>query len=86
MHRIRFITVAVIAILFAGSLSAQAAGSQSGHWSQSGYLLRQTDTDRNGTVSKHEFLKFMSRKFYRLDTNHNYKLERNELRPLIRGR
>jgi len=72
--------------LFAASPGAQAAGSQSSHWSQSGSLLRQMDTDRNGTVSKREFLQFMRRKFYRLDTNHNGKLERNELRRLTRGR
>jgi Ca2+-binding EF-hand superfamily protein len=41
------------------------------------------DTDRSGTVSKHEFLQFMSRKFERLDTNRNGKLERNELRSLV---
>jgi hypothetical protein len=49
-------------------------------------LLRQMDTNRNGTVSKREFLQFMSRKFNRLDTNRNGKLERSELGPLIRGR
>jgi len=57
-----------------------------------GHLLRQMDTDRNGTVSKDEFQNFMVRTgrtsptFERLDTNHNGKLERKELRPLIGGR
>jgi len=67
--------VAVIAACFGGS--AQAAGSQSFHSSP---LLRQMDTD--GTVSKAEFLQFMSRRFNRLDKDHNGKLEPNELRPL----
>ena len=93
--RLNHLIAAAIAIPFAGSVSVQAAGSQSGHWSQSGLLLRQMDTDRNGTVSKQEFLQFMSRtftrngrtvSFNRLDINRNGKLERNELRPLIAGR
>jgi len=86
MRTNRLILAAAVTVLFAGSLSAQAAGSQSGHWSQSGSLLRQMDRNRNGTVSKAEFLQFMSRKFNRLDANRNGKLDRNELRPLIRGR
>jgi Ca2+-binding EF-hand superfamily protein len=71
------IMVAAIGVLFARS--AQAAGSQSFHSSP---LLRQMDTDRNGTVSKAEFSHFISRRFYRLDKNRNGKLEHNELRPL----
>jgi Ca2+-binding EF-hand superfamily protein len=74
------ITPVAIGILFTGLLSAQSAGSQSSHW------LRQMDRDRNGTVSKVEFLQFMGRTFDRLDTNRTGKLERNELRPLIGGR
>jgi Ca2+-binding EF-hand superfamily protein len=76
------IIAAAIAMLLGGSLSAQAAGSQSGHWS-----FTQLDRDKNGTVSKEEFLHFGSvRTFNRLDTNHNGKLERSEVRHLIRGR
>jgi hypothetical protein len=81
------ITAGSLALLFAGSLSVQAAGSTmygAGHW------LHQMDTDRNGTVSKEEYERFLVRTgrtgptFERLDTNRNGKLERNELRPLIR--
>jgi Ca2+-binding EF-hand superfamily protein len=73
---------AAIAVPFAGSVSVQAAGSQSGH-----FLFTQLDRDKNGTVSKDEFLHFGSvRTFNRLDTNHNGKLERYEVRHLIRGR
>jgi Ca2+-binding EF-hand superfamily protein len=76
------LTAAATAFLFAGSFSAQAAGSQSGH-----FLFTQLDKDKNGTVSKSEFLHFGSvRTFNRLDTNHNGKLERQEVRHLIRGR
>jgi Ca2+-binding EF-hand superfamily protein len=82
MRSNHLITVAAIAILFAGSVSAQAAGSQSGHWS-----FTQLDRDKNGTISKDEFLHFgRVRTFNRLDTNHNGKLERYEVRHLFRGR
>ena len=83
------ITAGSLAILFAGSLSVKAAGST---MYGAGHLLRQMDTDRNGTVSKEEYEHFMVRTgqtgptFERLDTNRNGKLERNELRPLIGGR
>jgi hypothetical protein len=79
------IAAGAIAVLFAGPLGAQAAGSTmyGSSTANSGQFLRQMDTDRNGTVSKHEFLQFMGRKFERLDTNRNGKLERSELRSLV---
>jgi Ca2+-binding EF-hand superfamily protein len=80
----RLLTAAAIAILVAGSLAARAAGSQSGHWAQAS-LFHQMDANKNGTVSKIEFLRFMSRKFNGLDTNRNGRLERKELLPLVRG-
>jgi len=43
-------------------------------------LLRMMDTDKSGTVSKDEFLQFMSETFSRLDVNKNDRLEREELR------
>jgi Ca2+-binding EF-hand superfamily protein len=45
-------------------------------------LLRQMDTDKNGTVTKDEFLQFMSQTFDRLDANKSGRLERGELRRL----
>jgi hypothetical protein len=54
MRSNHLIIAAVIAVLFTGS-SAQAAGSQSGHWS-----FTQLDRDKNGTVSKVEFSHFGS--------------------------
>jgi Ca2+-binding EF-hand superfamily protein len=80
--RSNHLIAAAIAIPFAGSVSVQAAGSQSGHWS-----FTQLDRDKNGTISKDEFLHLGSvRTFNRLDTNHNGKLERYEVRHLFRGR
>jgi len=45
-------------------------------------MVRMMDTDLNGTVSKDEFLKFMSQTFDRLDVNKSGELERQELRQL----
>jgi hypothetical protein len=39
-------------------------------------------SDKNGTVTKDEFLQFMSQTFDRLDANTNDRLEREELQRL----
>jgi Ca2+-binding EF-hand superfamily protein len=43
------------------------------------HLVRMMDTDKNGSVSKDEFMQFMSQKFDRLDLNKSGQLESNEL-------
>jgi Ca2+-binding EF-hand superfamily protein len=43
------------------------------------------DTDKNGKVSKHEFMNFMSKEFDLIDTNHDGQLDVNELAK-FRGR
>ena len=81
------VAAAAIAVMRVGPPSTQAAGSTIyGSGAGSVHLLRQMDTDRNGIVSKHEFLQFMSRTFEGLDTNRNGRLEQNELRRLVGGR
>jgi EF-hand domain pair len=45
-------------------------------------LLRFMDSDKNGTVTKDEFLQFVSQTFDRLDANTNDRLEREELQRL----
>ena len=45
-------------------------------------LVRLMDADLNGTVSKDEFMKFMSDTFDRLDVDKSGALERKELRQL----
>ena len=45
-------------------------------------LLRMMDADKNGTVTKDEFLQFMSQTFSRLDADKNERLDRQELRRL----
>jgi EF hand domain-containing protein len=37
------------------------------------------DTDKNGKISKEEWMKFMSDEFDRLDANHNGELDPKEL-------
>jgi Ca2+-binding EF-hand superfamily protein len=45
-------------------------------------LVRMMDTDKNGTVSKDEFMQFMSQTFDRLDVNTSGQLERDEMRRM----
>ena len=45
-------------------------------------LVRMMDRDKNGTVSKEEFMDFMSRTFDRLDVNKSGQLEPQELHRL----
>jgi hypothetical protein len=45
-------------------------------------LLLMIDTDKNGKVSKKEFMTFMEKEFDRLDTNHDGELDVNELAKL----
>ncbi len=42
-------------------------------------LLALMDTDKNGKVSKQEFMNFMEKEFDRLDANHDGELDVNEL-------
>ena len=46
-------------------------------------LLRQMDRDKNGTVSKDEFLRYFSERFDRLDANGDRRLVSDELRPML---
>jgi Ca2+-binding EF-hand superfamily protein len=73
------------AIIISGTTTSisYAAGSQSGHF------IAEADRDRNGTVSRAEFLSFAGRtskrldairSFHRLDRNHDGRLDPRELR------
>jgi EF hand len=76
-------TAAAVAILCGGLSGAHAAGSTMYGSASPEHLLRQMDTNQNGTVSKHEFLQYIGQKFERLDANRNGRLERHELKPLL---
>jgi len=58
---------------------------------QAGYeetkdLLRLMDKDKNGKVSKKEFMSFMEAEFDRLDTNHDGELDVKELSAIQVGK
>jgi Ca2+-binding EF-hand superfamily protein len=81
----RLITLVGMSLLV-GSLSTSAfavskhtARTASSTDSNARQLLRMMDADRNGTVSKDEFLQYMSQTFDRRDVNKSGQLERNEL-------
>jgi len=42
-------------------------------------LINRMDADKNGEVSKAEFMDFMSKEFDRLDVNHDGKLQQSEV-------
>ena len=46
-------------------------------------LLRLMDKDKDGTVSKNEFMNYFSQRFDRLDVDHNRRLMPDELRPIL---
>jgi Ca2+-binding EF-hand superfamily protein len=46
-------------------------------------LLRQMDKDKNGTVSKGEFLRFFSERFDQLDVDGDRRLAADELVPML---
>jgi len=46
-------------------------------------LLRLMDKDKNGTVSKNEFMNYFSERFDRLDVDHNRGRMQSELRPML---
>ena len=69
------------------STSALAVSKRTANTAQSDVrqLLRMMDKDKNGTVSKEEFLQYMGQTFDALDINQNQQLEASELRPLASG-
>src|SRR5215470_14466440 len=46
-------------------------------------LLRLMDKDKDGIVSKNEFMNYFLRRFDRLDVDHNRRLMMDELRPML---
>jgi EF hand len=46
-------------------------------------LLRLMDKDKDGIISKNEFMNYFSERFDRLDVDHNRRLMPDELRPML---
>jgi Ca2+-binding EF-hand superfamily protein len=83
MGMARKIVTAFIIGLVAGAVSshASAASKQTDATARSDvrHLLSLMDRDKNGTVSKEEFLQYMSETFDSLDVNRSGQLEPTEL-------
>jgi hypothetical protein len=79
------VTLVAISLVFA--LASTAADAQNKRTRAAAardvsQLMRMMDKDKNGVVSKQEFMDFMSQTFDRLDINRSGTLEPRELRPL----
>jgi len=80
---VKIATVAFVAALVVGAASspafaASARGVAAGE-AQARELLKLMDTDKNGKVSRQEFMRFMEAEFDRLDVNHDGELSVQEL-------
>jgi len=88
----RFNAIAAGTFIAAGAFLALALWGNAPHAASPGkvdaglaetrQLLLLMDTDKNGKVSKQEFMNFMSAEFDRLDLNHDGELDVNELTRL----
>ena len=100
MHKISGLTRAAVAVsaiasvVLAGPLAADppdpAGGGESGNKLEAGLaptirLLQLMDTDKNGKVSKEEFMHFMEAEFTFADKNHDGELDPKELQHLVQG-
>lgn len=86
MSKIQNIIATTALSLLVGTMSATAFAASkrtdAAATSDVRSLLRMMDKDQNGTVSKEEFMQYMSQTFDKLDVNANRELEAAELRPL----
>lgn len=77
----KVVFVAMPLVVGVGSTSAFAVspGGVAAGEAQARQLLRLMDTDKNGKVSRQEFMRFMEAEFDRLDVDHNGELSVQEL-------
>jgi len=76
--------VALVAPGCAGQQTAPPTPLQQGYYNVE-QLLELMDRDKDGTVSRAEFMKFMGEEFDQLDVNKDGKLDVNELTALRLG-
>jgi hypothetical protein len=74
--------IVLIAASLAVSTVSTAALAASKADREVGTLVKMMDKDKNGSVSKEEFLQFMGREFDRLDVDKSGTLEQKEMLPL----
>jgi Ca2+-binding EF-hand superfamily protein len=77
----RSATVLIAASLVASTVSTAALAATKAD-KEVKTLVLMMDKDKNGTVSKDEFMQFMSQEFDRLDADKSGALETKEMRPI----
>jgi hypothetical protein len=70
----------IVASFVVGTISTSALAASADREVRT--LIQMMDKDKNGTVSKDEFLQFMGQEFDRVDVNKNGTLEPREARAL----
>jgi hypothetical protein len=79
-----FVGACLLIAAIATSAIAQSKHTRAAATRDVRQLMLLMDKDGSGTVSKQEFMDFMSQTFDRLDVDHSRQLERDELRRLTR--
>ena len=82
----RYLVALVGMSLVLGTTSYRAIAQGGAIQAEEEGLMRRMDTDRNGVVSREEYMNYHARRFNRLDTNRNGQLERSEMRRYYRRR
>jgi Ca2+-binding EF-hand superfamily protein len=77
---VSFVAVSLVAGAVSSDASAASKRTDAAARSDVRQLLSLMDKDKNGTVSKEEFLQYMSATFDALDVNRSGQLEPTELR------
>lgn len=85
MAKIALVTMALVVGAAATPAFAVSARGVAAGEAQARQLLRLMDTDKNGRVSRQEFMRFMEAEFDRMDVDHNGELTVQELAKFPSG-
>jgi len=77
--KIALVTTALVVGAASSPAFAVSPGGVTAGEAQARELLKLMDTDKNGKVSRQEFMRFMEAEFDRLDVDHNGELSVQEL-------